>query len=77
MGEEVRVWYDAEGDYLEVLFARTKGYFRETDHRVCKEASHASQCLLNRSARHWYTDTDAQTQALGGSGGHGYESHVL
>jgi hypothetical protein len=29
MGEEVRVWYDEEGDYLEVLFARKKGYFRE------------------------------------------------
>ena len=22
MGEEVRVWYDEEGDYLEVLFAK-------------------------------------------------------
>ena len=30
MGEEVRVWYDEEGDYLEVLFEREKGYFRET-----------------------------------------------
>ena len=37
MGEEVRVRYDAEGDYLEVLFARTKGYFRETDHDAVME----------------------------------------
>ena len=37
MGEEVSVWYDAEGDYLEVLFARTKGYFRETDHDAVME----------------------------------------
>lgn len=28
----VRVWYDPEGDYLEVLFARKPGYFRETVH---------------------------------------------
>ncbi|HEY5867175.1 MAG TPA: DUF2283 domain-containing protein [Candidatus Tectomicrobia bacterium] len=37
MGEEVRVWYDEEGDYLEVLFAHKKGYFRETDHDAVME----------------------------------------
>lgn len=26
----VKLWYDAEGDYLEVLFDQHKGYFRET-----------------------------------------------
>jgi uncharacterized protein YuzE len=26
----VRVWFDADGDYLEVLFDRGAGYFRET-----------------------------------------------
>jgi len=26
----VKVWYDAEGDYLEVVFERKEGYFRET-----------------------------------------------
>lgn len=31
MGDTVSVWYDQEGDYLEVLFERKKGYFRETD----------------------------------------------
>jgi hypothetical protein len=31
MGDTVSVWYDEEGDYLEVLFAPQKGYFRETD----------------------------------------------
>jgi hypothetical protein len=25
-----KVWYDAEGDYLEVVFEREEGYFRET-----------------------------------------------
>jgi hypothetical protein len=37
MGEEISVWYDEEGDYLEVLFARQKGYFRETDHDAVME----------------------------------------
>jgi uncharacterized protein YuzE len=26
----VKVWYDAEGDYLEVIFDEKPGYFRET-----------------------------------------------
>jgi len=28
--EKVKVWYDSEGDFLEVTFTRKKGYFRET-----------------------------------------------
>src|SRR5713101_5644728 len=28
--KHVKVWYDAEGDYLEVIFERKEGYFRET-----------------------------------------------
>jgi uncharacterized protein YuzE len=31
MGKEINVWYDKEGDYLEVLFERKKGYFKETE----------------------------------------------
>jgi uncharacterized protein YuzE len=26
----VKIWYDAEGDYLEVIFEQKPGYFRET-----------------------------------------------
>ena len=29
-GRTVKIWYDAEGDYLEVLFDQRPGYFRET-----------------------------------------------
>lgn len=28
--EKVRVWYDPKGDFLEVMFERKEGYFRET-----------------------------------------------
>ena len=30
MADEIKVWYDKAGDYLEVLFDRKAGYFRET-----------------------------------------------
>jgi uncharacterized protein YuzE len=26
----LKIWYDAEGDYLEVIFDQKPGYFRET-----------------------------------------------
>jgi uncharacterized protein YuzE len=26
----VKIWYDAEGDYLEVIFEQRAGYFRQT-----------------------------------------------
>ena len=28
--EKVKVWYDSEGDFLEVMFKQKEGYFRET-----------------------------------------------
>ncbi|MCI0424133.1 MAG: DUF2283 domain-containing protein [Acidobacteria bacterium] len=37
MGEEVRIWYDKEGDYLEVLFDRKAGHFRETENDAVME----------------------------------------
>ena len=27
----VKLWYDPEGDYLEVVFDQKEGYFRETE----------------------------------------------
>ena len=29
--EKVRVWYDSEGDFLEVMFDKKEGYFKETE----------------------------------------------
>lgn len=37
MGEEIKIWYDKEGDYLEVLFERKAGYFRETANHAVME----------------------------------------
>ena len=32
MAEKVKVWFDPEGDYLEVLFSDAPGYMRATAH---------------------------------------------
>jgi len=37
MGKEVKIWYDREGDYLEVIFERKAGYFRETENDAVME----------------------------------------
>ena len=46
MGETVSVWYDEAGDYLKVLFAHQKGYFRETDNdAVMEKVNEAGQII--------------------------------
>ncbi|MFZ2072058.1 MAG: DUF2283 domain-containing protein [Halobacteriota archaeon] len=37
MGKGVKIWYGKEGDYLEVLFERKAGYFRETENDAVME----------------------------------------
>jgi uncharacterized protein YuzE len=29
--KRVKIWYDPEGDFLEVIFDQSPGYFRETE----------------------------------------------
>ena len=33
----VKLWYDPEGDYLEVIFEQKEGYFRETENDAVME----------------------------------------
>ena len=37
MAKEVKIWYDEEGDYLEVLFEQKNGYFKETPNDAVME----------------------------------------
>ena len=38
MGKKVvKLWYDPEGDYLEVIFEQKEGYFRETENDAVME----------------------------------------
>ena len=37
MAQTIKVWFDKEGDFLEVLFSDEPGYLRETDHDAVME----------------------------------------
>ena len=37
MAQSVKVWFDKEGDFLEVRFSEKPGYLRETDHDAVME----------------------------------------
>jgi len=37
VGKNIKVWFDKEGDFLEVLFDYRKGYFRETGNDAVME----------------------------------------
>jgi len=37
MGKEIKIWFDKEGDFLEVLFEKKARYFRETENDVIME----------------------------------------
>ncbi|MDP8238028.1 MAG: DUF2283 domain-containing protein [Candidatus Hatepunaea meridiana] len=55
MGKEIKVWYDSEGDYLEVIFDRKAGFFRETENdaimeKVDKEGNIIGFSILKVSA---------------------------
>ncbi|MFI5175719.1 MAG: DUF2283 domain-containing protein [Terriglobia bacterium] len=45
----VRVWYDPEGDYLEVIFEKKDGYFRETENDQVMEKVDSEGNLLGFS----------------------------
>ena len=47
--KQVRVWYDPEGDYLEVVFDQRGGYFRATDDDRVMEKVDAEGNLLGFS----------------------------
>jgi uncharacterized protein YuzE len=55
MEKDVKIWYDKEGDYLEVLFDRREGYFVETENdaimeKVDKEGNVIGFSILKVSA---------------------------
>jgi len=35
--KNITVWFDSEGDFLEVLFDKREGFFRETTHDAVME----------------------------------------
>jgi uncharacterized protein YuzE len=45
----LKIWYDAEGDYLEVIFDQKAGYFRETSNDQVMEKVDADGNVLGFS----------------------------
>ena len=42
----VKIWYDQEGDYLEVVFEKGEGYFKETENdQVMEKVDSAGNIL--------------------------------
>ncbi len=37
MEKEIKIWFDKEADYLEVIFEKKEGYFKETDNDAVME----------------------------------------
>ena len=46
---KVKIWYDREADYLEVLFDQREGFFRETDNDQVMEKVDAKGNVLGFS----------------------------
>jgi len=49
MDKKVKVWYDKEADFLEVIFEKKEGYFRETDNDAVMEKVDSDGNLLGFS----------------------------
>lgn len=49
MKQLIKVWYDAEGDFLEVTFANKPGYMRQTENDAVMERVDAEGNILGFS----------------------------
>ena len=49
MADKVKVWFDAEADYLEVQFADTAGYMKQTKHDAVMERVDAQGSIIGFS----------------------------
>ncbi len=49
MGKEIKIWYDSEGNFLEAIFERKAGYFRETGNDAVMEKVDAEGNIIGFS----------------------------
>jgi uncharacterized protein YuzE len=49
MAQSVKIWFDAEADFLEVLFSDAPGFVRETDNDAVMERVDAQGNILGFS----------------------------
>ena len=62
MADKVKIWFDREGDYLEVQFKEAPGYMKETAHDAVMERVDAEGDIIgfgilelagSRKNNHW------------------------
>ena len=51
MADKVKVWFDAEADYLEVRFSDVAGYMKETKHDAVMERVDAAGKIIGFSVQ--------------------------
>jgi uncharacterized protein YuzE len=49
MDKEIKIWYDKEADYLEVIFEKKEGYFKETNNDAVMEKVDSNGNILGFS----------------------------
>jgi len=49
MEKEIKVWFDKEADFLEVIFDKREGYFKETENDAVMEKVDAEGNILGFS----------------------------
>ena len=49
MAEKVKIWFDAEADYLEVRFSEAAGYMKQTKHEAVMERVDAQGKIIGFS----------------------------
>lgn len=52
MAQKIKIWYDAEGDFIEVLFSDKAGYMRETANDAVMERVDDEGNVLGFSIMH-------------------------
>ena len=52
MAQKIKVWYDREGDFLEVLFSEKPGYMRATNHDAIMKRVDEQGNILGFSIMH-------------------------
>ena len=70
MEKEVKIWYDQEGDFLEILFEKKEGYFRETENDAIMEKIDSEGNTIPPAPTYWLYNyrgfTSRDVCAIGG-----------
>jgi len=64
MEKEIKIWYDKEGDYLEVLFEKKAGYFKETENDAVMEKIDTKGSVIGFSILKVSTLTEKRTLSV-------------